>query len=340
MRKAAVHLIFWIAFFLVWNRIMYFYIDNELDSLYFSTLDVSLIASAFYIIYLYIMPDYLRQKSILKLVLLSVLLMVVLSGLYSWIMWLFLQRNLVLIHFEFSWNYKDLQYNRLFIALVGVLAGCFVKLAVDRQQVSKRLVNMEKENSVAELTYLKAQINPHFLFNSLNSLYAQLELNSSEAKKTLLSISDLLRYQLYEFNADFIPVKKELAYLKDYFSLQSIRQDNCTTSFLTDGVGEDLLIAPLLLVPFIENAFKHASDYDDRENIIKVKIGFTRQELTFYCGNTCDIMNHRTPNAGKGIGLINVKKRLGLIYGSNYKLQEVKHNGWYEVTLKLHLKKC
>ena len=339
MRKFFWHFFFWVVFFLMWNQIVNFYVSDDLNRLYFSLLDVSLIVCSFYIVYLYIMPDYFRRKKIGTLILLSGILVILLAVIYAWIMGVFLHHGVVPIHFDFSWDYTDLQYNRFFVALLGVLAGCFVKLAVDRLEVGRRMEIMEKERSQAELTYLKAQINPHFLFNSLNSLYTQLELNSGEAKTTLVSIADLLRYQLYECNTDLISIAKELAYLENYFTLQNIRKDNCRAELLIGTCDENLLIAPFLLMPFIENAFKYVSDYDDQDNFIKVRINFVNSELNFYCDNTFDSKsNPQGDHINKGIGLINVKKRLELIYGNKYRLKEEMEKGVYHVSLTLNLK--
>jgi two-component system, LytTR family, sensor kinase len=339
MRKFFLHFVFWIVFFLMWTRIMYFYVNNIPNRLYFSALDVSLVISAFYIIYLFIMPDYFRRKSISRLLLLSVLLTTLLTGFYAWIMGIFLHHMLMPIHFDFSWTYADLQYNRLFIALLGVLGGCFVKLAIDRLEVGRKMEIMEKEKSLAELTYLKAQINPHFLFNSLNSLYTQLELSPGDAKGTLVSIADLLRYQLYECNADFIPVTKELAYLKNYFNLQSIRNDNCKATLLIEGKYENMQIAPLLLIPFVENAFKYVSDFDQQENLIKVEVHIEQGRLNFSCINTFDaIIRQNTAGAGNGIGLVNVKKRLELIYGKSFTLHQESADSRFSINLTLTLK--
>ncbi len=338
MRRLTLHFFFWVVFLLMWNQIVYFYISNNVNRIYFSILDVSLVISAFYIIYLYIMPAYFRHKRAGTLVLLSVLLIVLLAGIYSWIMGVFLHHKLVPIHFDFSWDYRELQYNRLFIALLGVLAGCFVKLAADRIEVRRRMEIMEKEKSLAELTYLKTQINPHFLFNSLNSLYTQLELHSDGAKATLVSLADLLRYQLYECNVDFIPLTKELAYLENYFSLQRIRKDNCSTDLVIDKPKRELLIAPLLLIPFIENAFKYVSDSDGKENFIRIRVSFIETQLNFFCANSIDDLNQRSAaTTNKGIGLANVKKRLDLIYTNNYHLQMGLENDCYQVILTINL---
>jgi two-component system, LytTR family, sensor kinase len=339
MRNFFLHLLFWVIFFLMWNQVVYFYISNQINRLYFSALDVSLIIAAFYMIYLYVVPNYFRRKSVMRLMLLAFMVVILLAGLYSWIMTIFLHHRLVPIRFDFSWNYTDLQFNRFFIALLGVLAGCFVKLGMDRIQVGRKMEIMEKEKSQAELTYLKAQINPHFLFNSLNSLYTQLELNPQAAKGTLVSLAELLRYQLYDCTADSIPLTKELAYLENYFNLQKIRKDNCSASLLIKGYHENLQIAPLLLIPFVENAFKYVSDYDEKENSIHIEINVTNTGINFYCVNTFDVnYPQQADDMNKGIGLNNVKKRLELIYTHKFNLNVESKNELYRVELTLNLK--
>ncbi|TWI95553.1 GHKL domain-containing protein [Mucilaginibacter frigoritolerans] len=339
MRNFFLHLLFWVIFFLMWNQVVYFYISNQINRLYFSALDVSLIIAAFYMIYLYVVPNYFRRKSVMRLMLLAFMVVILLAGLYSWIMTIFLHHRLVPIRFDFSWNYTDLQFNRFFIALLGVLAGCFVKLGMDRIQVGRKMEIMEKEKSQAELTYLKAQINPHFLFNSLNSLYTQLELNPQAAKGTLVSLAELLRYQLYDCTADSIPLTKELAYLENYFNLQKIRKDNCSASLLIKGYHENLQIAPLLLILFVENAFKYVSDYDEKENSIHIEINVTNTGINFYCVNTFDVnYPQQADDMNKGIGLNNVKKRLELIYTHKFNLNVESKNELYRVELTLNLK--
>jgi two-component system LytT family sensor kinase len=314
-------------------------VSDTLNRLYFSAWDVSVVMLAFYVIYLYIMPDYFRRKSITRLMLLSAAVIIVLASIYAWVMGVALHHMLMPIHFDFLWTYADLQYNRLFVALLGVLGGCFIKLAMDRIAVQRRMELMEKEKSMAELTYLKAQINPHFLFNSLNSLYTQLELNAEGAKGTLISLSELLRYQLYECNAEFIRVGKELAYLENYFTLQRIRNDNCSASFSVEGNYENLLIAPLLLVPFVENAFKYVSDFDGQENVIKIEIGFVDGTMHFRCANTFDDKSSMQPDRmNKGIGLTNVRKRLELVYADKFELKNEIGKRLFDIQLMLNLK--
>ncbi len=151
-------------------------------------------------------------------------------------------------------------------------------------------------------------------------------------------MAELLRFQLYDCDADRIPVSKEIEYLKNYFTLQSIRKENCITEFLYDDVPAELTIAPLLIVPFIENAFKYVSDYDDRPNFIKAALKFGGDTLYFHCTNTMLPFHMPNGQANKGIGLNNVVKRLQLIYGDQYTLTNSINGDIYIVDLKIRLK--
>ncbi|RYF99163.1 MAG: GHKL domain-containing protein, partial [Chitinophagaceae bacterium] len=179
-------------------------------------------------------------------------------------------------------------------------------------------VRAEKLN--AELQYLKAQLNPHFLFNSLNTIYFQIDSSNSEARESLQKFSDLLRYQLYESNADKIPIEKEIAYVTGYVDLQRLRKNSRYNIRLNISEGvKEFSIAPLLLLPFVENAFKHLSAFTDRENMVDIK--FCRKGNGFYFTvvNTFNGQHLVSPEPG-GIGLQNVKRRLELLYGGNYDL--------------------
>ncbi|NIG52856.1 sensor histidine kinase [Chitinophaga sp. Cy-1792] len=337
MRRFLMHSFFWLGFYFMWNQIMYFYISDTGNRLYFSALDVSLIICAFYGVYAWLMPSYFKHKQLLRLLVQSFIWLGLLAGGYAFIMKIFLTHMLVPIHFDFSWNYTDLQYNRFFIALVGILGGAFLKLALDRINTQRKLDAMEKANSLAELTYLKAQLNPHFLFNSLNSLYTQLDFDVPQAKVTLISIADLLRYQLYECNSDYIPLSKEFIYLENYFNLQRIRTD-ATASLNIIAMNQDLKIAPLLLMPFIENAFKYVSDDDNRENIIQIDIQLTDDQLHFYCMNST--ARKQPTNNRHGVGLQNVRQRLELMYPHQHQLEISENDNSFSVHLNLTLQRC
>jgi two-component system, LytTR family, sensor kinase len=196
-----------------------------------------------------------------------------------------------------------------------------------------RKIELEKLN--AELDYLKAQINPHFLFNSINTIYFQIEKQNTTARDTLSSFAGMLRYQLYECNGNEIAVEKEIAYLKSYIDLQRLRKDeNYEITFSAEGI-QNFSIAPLLLLPFIENAFKHVS-HKPTGNEIKIALSWNSEVFKMNITNTKD-PEHRSNGEAKGIGLKNVQRRLALLYKDRHSLKISDMGNRYEVLLELKL---
>ena len=217
--------------------------------------------------------------------------------------------------------------------LLTLIFGTAIKLAKDsfvkRQQ--------EKE---AELKLLKAQLNPHFLFNTLNNLYGLSVIKSDKLPNLMLKLSDLLRYSLYETSAVLVPLEKEIQYLENYISLEKIRLDDKTDiTFETSGNLSSLKIAPMLFIVFVENAFKHLGILNDEKSSVSIKITENNEELHFSCINTIDeteTQNHQLEKGKSGIGLQNAKKRLSLIYADKHQLKIEKKANFYSVNLKLY----
>ena len=204
--------------------------------------------------------------------------------------------------------------------------------SVQRELIRK--IELEKLNT--ELEYLKAQINPHFLFNSINTIYFQIDKQNIAARETLSKFSDMLRYQLYECNGHEIVVEKELSYLKNYVELQKLRRDeNYVIDFFCAEGLTNFTLPPLLLVPFVENAFKHVSHYIDRKNLIRIDVSKTGNLFRLYVFNTKDGLNK--PGSDGGIGLKNVKRRLELLFKDRYLLDIVESNENFEVRLDLKI---
>ncbi len=194
-------------------------------------------------------------------------------------------------------------------------------------------IRLEKLNT--ELDYLKAQINPHFLFNSLNTIFFQIDKHNLEARETLGKFSDMLRYQLYECNAHEIAIEKELAYLKNFVDLQQLRRNgHDVIEFSVSNAVTNFSIPPLLLIPFIEIAFKHVSNFTDKKN--EVKIALERHDNTVSLQVTNTTNNQAAPMPG-GIGLKNVKRRLELLFPRRHKLGVKETTDRFEVTLILEL---
>lgn len=187
----------------------------------------------------------------------------------------------------------------------------------------------------AELNYLKSQINPHFLFNSLNNLYSLTLEKSDLAPKVVLKISGLLDYMLYECNEQFIDLEKETENLRNYVELQKIRYgENINIELNIGEITDEDKIAPLLLLPFVENAFKHGLDKNVGTGFIKVNMELNGQHLVFKTENSKVNLPETTSS---GIGLENVKKRLELQYANNYNLNITEADERFIVELSIDL---
>jgi len=227
-------------------------------------------------------------------------------------------------------------YNNIIPHFFLVIAGAAVKLLFDYGKLQQRMAETAKEKAEAELNFLKSQINPHFVFNSLNSVYFLINKENTAAREALHKFSDMLRYQLYEVKDDKIPIEKEIHYLKDYMDLQHLRKDEkYVVQFNCAPDVKEFSVEPLLLLPFVENAFKHISHHRDGNNFVKVDMFRVNDHLVFSVINSTEA-NPITEKPG-GIGLNNVKRRLELLYPGRHELKINETNGVYTVRLNLQV---
>ncbi len=220
--------------------------------------------------------------------------------------------------------------------IVGILSGA--KFAWDAFRKQKSLDQMQHIVNESELQFLKSQINPHFLFNNLNNLYAHALEGSSKTPEIILELSSVLRYMLYECREEFVPLSKELEHLKNFIQLYEMQiGDRGSVDFKFEGNTSGLKIAPLILVIFIENAFKHSTASQSGGIDIEINVHVDKTgKMTFNCSNTYH-EDSNTDSIARGIGLENVKKRLKLIYPGSHELRIFSENDLFKVELELKL---
>ncbi|GAB3983627.1 hypothetical protein GCM10028806_57120 [Spirosoma terrae] len=235
--------------------------------------------------------------------------------------------------------------NTFFFAMMAGLRGAItiggfavaiklIKVWYLKQQAYQQI---DREKLQAELELLKSQVHPHFLFNTLNNLYS-LTLNKSDhASAVVLKLSDLLRYMLYECNVPAVSLKKELDFLRNYIALEQLRYgDRLDMSVSISGDHEHKLIAPLLLIPFLENAFKHGTSEQLEQAWMHVELSVQGTTLKFKVINSRETMPHEETYTG-GIGLQNVQKRLQLLYPNKHDLRIVAGEETFMVMLSVEL---
>ena len=235
----------------------------------------------------------------------------------------------------FYWFWADLIFGSYFLVFFISATGAATRFAFDRIKAVNTIEKLEKEKVNAELESLKNQINPHFLFNALNTIYYKIERSNTDAKEILQRFSAMLRYQLYECDKEVIPIDKELMFLDSYIELQKERlNDNYEVIYKGFDSIKGFDISPFLLMPLVENCFKYVSDYSNRKNRIFIEV--SKENNTFIL-HTFNTKESKSNNEKGGIGLENVKKRLNLLYPNRYLIDTKTTEDSFEVSLKLKL---
>lgn len=238
----------------------------------------------------------------------------------------------------------DYFYSNVFIvqlaavSLFIVLFVAMLRFAKDWFEFEARKKEIENEKLTAELTFLKAQINPHFLFNTLNNLYYLAYSKSENTTEVIAKLSQMMRYMIYESNHSRVLLSREIEYMQNYISLERLRLNNqIPIKFEVDGKVEDVWITPLIFITFLENAFKHGVTNNNPNAWVNVSIRLENKTCIYRVENS-KIMNAQTDNGGKsGIGLQNVKRRLELSYPGSYQLEVDDKPDRYAVELNLTL---
>lgn len=221
--------------------------------------------------------------------------------------------------------------------LFTVIISIAYKLIWDKLKENVLLKEKQAENLKTELSFLRSQISPHFLFNVLNNIVALVRLKSDELEPTVLKLSSILQYMLYETDEENVSLSKEVEYLNSYIDLQKQRFGKKLNTQISFNIEENWSrIEPMLLIPFIENAFKHGFSNIQNPEII-ITLTLKNNVLVFSVKNKFNENSEEIKDKTSGIGLANVKRRLELMYGVKHQLSINKLNGWFAVSLKLNL---
>jgi hypothetical protein len=231
----------------------------------------------------------------------------------------------------FLFSEHDAILTIMLFLMLGMNLG--VKFFFRQRESQRRLALLEKENLEQQLTYLRYQINPHFLMNTLNNIHALVDIDAEKAKQTIVELSHIMRFALYDGAKQMVPLRLDLGFLESYIRLMQLRYTDKVT--ITVDIPDDLPpceLPPMLFITFVENAFKHGVSYQ-QQSFVEVSFRVTGKHLHFTCRNSKAPVR---PNAGEGgVGLQNVRRRLDLIYGKDYVLDISDGETVYTVSLML-----
>lgn len=204
------------------------------------------------------------------------------------------------------------------------------------RQIRQQLKDEQAKHTEAELAWLKNQINPHFLFNTLNNISSLCQIDADSAQDAIAQLSDLLRYAMYETNKNTVPIQGEVEFMRNYIELMKLRCNEKTEVKTTFDIEQNMDIAPLLFISLIENAFKHGVS-SNRPSKIDIRLVTEGDDLVFTCDNT-NYPKDDADRSGSGIGLENTRRRLDLMYPDHYTWQQWLENDIYHVRVTLNIK--
>lgn len=298
------------------------------DWLFYSIMNLSWIA-LFYFNSLVMIPRLVYRK----LYLWYGLVMLFLFG------WLLFQIWLIFVLFShrgaFNWR-MHLMYT-FFIFLFILASSTAYQMIRDRIKADKLTQEKENENLKTELSFLRSQVSPHFMFNVLNNMVALARKKSDQLEPSLIKLSSLMRYMLYEADEEQVSIEREIEYLQSYIDLQQQRFGNKVKLHVNfEEIDYPYQIEPMLLIPFVENAFKHGVSVVE-DALIEIELKAKNNILYFTVRNKFNSQVTEVKDKTSGIGLTNVKRRLSLLYGSNHSLLMSNKDDWFTISLQLNL---
>lgn len=224
------------------------------------------------------------------------------------------------------------------ITLFITIFVSMLRFAVDWFELEARKREIENEKLNAELNFLRAQINPHFLFNTLNNLYYLAYSKSDNTTVVISKLADMMRYMIYDSNHEKVLLNKEIEYMQNYISLEQLRLNNeVPIQFKVLGETENVWVAPLIFITFLENAFKHGVNGKSKEAWVNISIAMEGKKCTYFVENSRQSINVDSHEGKSGIGLQNVNRRLELSYPGQYQLHVDEKPDRYSIQLDITL---
>lgn len=340
-RKTAIglHLVFWLLFIgMRFIRIGYApVIRLQFSGLnFFSSSYLMITALVFYINYFFLLPVFGKKKPVIKYLLPVVI---------SYLLFLCIRYGFEEVISPAVWGYRNYYgdppvwfyaYDNLYFAFPAVVFSTIIWILVHNVRLMEENAQMNVQRASAELKFLRAQVNPHFIFNTLNNIYSLVDKGSKEALTAIEALANIMRFTTYDAEKEYVPLIQELYYVENLIALEQLRHETPVSVRFTKQIdNEQRLIPPFILMPFVENALKHGITGEEQVPVlIDLKTDARQLVLTVTNG-----VHHRKKDTTGGIGRENIKKRLDFYYPAQYELEYEATDRQYRAYLKINLSK-
>lgn len=332
--KILIHVIYW--FYMI-NQFLYPWYINKTDSYFWTdtAFDLGLSLINFYAFY-FIISLLIKNRKIFLSILTGVFLLFIIAVSRYYIQMLFWEEIIHLPKKEMI-NVNEWFYAGLRLSIISGAYALLIKFAIDWFDSQKLKAELVSQTQISELVLLRSQVNPHFLFNTLNNIYSLVCKKSPDAPEAIMKLSSIMRYMLYDANTDKVLLEKEIEYLCSFIDLQKLRLHKTDfVEFHIEGEVGNKIITPMLLLPFVENAFKHGNKLVPSPGIL-IHLAVAPHQLLF------EIVNHLKKTVGGqkdnigGVGLQNIKRRLEILYPGTYTLKTTIENDLFKVKLSIQI---
>jgi two-component system LytT family sensor kinase len=328
------HAAFWLSFFMLYALSLYINQHSPLFAFVTSAISTSCYALIVYTNLLYLIPNFLTEKKFGQYSLLLILSVFIFTSLKVF--------TLHALYFQHPQQQVQVLKDQAYMYFLNfIVAGgvTLYKIVTDWFKQQKEHQLLQTQTMQSELKFLRSQINPHFLFNTLNNLYALTLKKSDKAPDIVLKLSDMMRYMLYECNEKQVFLYKEVNYLQNYLELERLRQGkHMDISFAVNGKVGEHTIAPLMFIPFVENSFKHGVSNQIASGFVNIVMDIEGEHLHLHIENSKPVMPPmQEPRRSGGIGLVNVRRRLNILYPGQHTLEIQDSPTVYSVDLTIQL---
>ena len=338
--KTTIHLLFWVGVYFFYNYFLGYGSQNTTYINRFSLFLIPITMGISYFFLFFLIPKYLlsnKQKLFVLYTIYTLIVsffFIVLSILYALVFSdVFKINGTSPITKGFLFIILGVYFIVFIVISIGLIMNNY-KSTLKNEDLKNKILESQLQLKEQELKFLKMQIHPHFLFNTLNTLYGFALKKSDDAPEMILKLSNLLDYILYQVDKPLVFLEDEINHIENYISLEKIRfQESLSINFIKETDLKNIQIAPMLLLPFVENAFKHGSQIND---VLKINIFLkTTNDFLFF-----EINNSTKNNSTlkKGIGLDNIRKRLNMLYNNKHQLNIARNENLFTVQLKISLK--
>ncbi len=316
------HSLFWLFMYLD-QMILVFVVEQEANDMMTTFVAMLLDIATVYFNFYVLIPFFFKKKKYLTYVFLSILIVIINVVGYLCVDYLVFEDTLYIEDFVSSL----IATFTLVASAIGLKIGKYYYNQLELTQ------ELQSSQSKLELNALKEQINPHFLFNVLNTIHIQSMTDPSSVSETVLNLSELLRYQVYEASAnEYVTLNKEIAFIKNYIALEKVRRKNLITTWNEPASIPKIKVTPFLFLPLIENALKHSKSLEEKESHIETNWTINEKYIELKVSNTIGLASGSKEG---GFGIDNLKKRLELLYPGNYDFKMNSKDGIFYATLKI-----